>query len=123
MFYIVFICGVLKCQIYIFFKISAKTLQDDLEDLSDELTREMQQFMGALEVKMILVFVTGTDRVPAAGFTPSPRVVFTHQSCLPSASTCSNQLQLYVNERSLALPTFCLDFVVSLMNSETFTRA
>lgn len=42
----------------------------------------------------ILVFITGSSRVPPMGFSPTPKITFTSEHCLPHSSTCTNRLTI-----------------------------
>lgn len=48
------------------------------------------------DLKDILVFTSGSDRIPPIGFAKDPSVTFLHSksSYLPTASTCDIQLRL-----------------------------
>ena len=36
----------------------------------------------------VLYFMTGSSRIPAAGFNEVPSIIFVNDNCLPVASTC-----------------------------------
>lgn len=46
-----------------------------------------------------IAFATGSSRVLAIGFLPSPKLIFVHDDTkhIPIANTCSNDLQIFVN--------------------------
>ena len=46
-----------------------------------------------LQHKDILVFATGSDKIPPCGFHPAPSLLF-YDGSLPLASTCSNELTI-----------------------------
>uniref|UniRef100_A0A3P9BGG6 HECT domain-containing protein n=1 Tax=Maylandia zebra TaxID=106582 RepID=A0A3P9BGG6_9CICH len=64
--------------------------------------------MNMIQRKMlpghILAFATGSSKVPAIGFQPAPKITFIHDESkhLPIAHTCANELQLFVNETTMA---------------------
>ena len=43
---------------------------------------------GNVSLGDILQFVSGSTKLPAAGFNCTPKVCFTDELCLPRASTC-----------------------------------
>ena len=88
-----------------------------------KITAELTQFVEGITISSILTYITGLDRVPAAGFQPETSVTFEHALRLPYAGTCSNQLILAVNDRAMSLPFFLLDMVIALCNGITFTKA
>ena len=47
-----------------------------------------------LTLSEILVFITGSSRVPPMGFSPTPKIAFTSEHCLPHSSTCANRLTI-----------------------------
>ena len=52
----------------------------------------------------ILVFFSGTDKVPPLGFTPDPALAFNSDAWYPTASTCS--LTLFLPTRYNDYQTF-----------------
>ena len=101
--------------------ISEKALEDVIEE--DFMTPVLQNYIEKqLSVQQVLLYMTGSDRIPAGGFHPEPRVTFTHSDRLPFAPTCSNELQLAVCERTMDVPSFCCDMLTALLNGEMFTK-
>ncbi|XP_048256495.1 G2/M phase-specific E3 ubiquitin-protein ligase-like [Haliotis rufescens] len=89
------------------------------------LTRNQTEFARRMTPGRLLTFVTGCSREPAGGFTPRPSIVFNYSATwrLPSASTCSNQIQLTVHPDLLEFQSFCHTMMTSMMNGETFSTA
>uniref|UniRef100_A0A3Q2ZXN9 HECT domain-containing protein n=1 Tax=Kryptolebias marmoratus TaxID=37003 RepID=A0A3Q2ZXN9_KRYMA len=72
----------------------------------------------------ILAFATGSSKVPAIGFHPSPKLTFVHDEHkhLPVAHTCVNELQLFVNAATAADDDeFNYYLLVALMNGSVFS--
>ncbi|XP_071119431.1 G2/M phase-specific E3 ubiquitin-protein ligase-like [Haliotis cracherodii] len=92
---------------------------------SRRLTRNQTEFARSMTPGRLLTFVTGCSREPAGGFTPRPSIVFNYSNTwrLPSASTCSNQIQLTVHPNLLGFESFCHTMMTSMMNGETFSTA
>ena len=69
------------------------------------------------------MFSTGAAQVPVTGFDPLPSVNFVHDESklIPTASTCSNVLYLYVNETTIS-KTFHRYVVTALMNGGVFSK-
>ncbi|CAC5405287.1 G2H3 [Mytilus coruscus] len=107
-----------------------ESIQDnELETVLKEgdviLTTTMNEFIRELEPKHILVFATGSSRIPTTGFHPKPAVTFHHDNTqyFPCAVTCSNELQLFVNAANTNLYVFASNFfLVGLMNGGTFSK-
>ncbi|XP_063436838.1 G2/M phase-specific E3 ubiquitin-protein ligase-like [Mytilus trossulus] len=103
-------------------------LNNELETVLKEgdviLTTTMNEFIRELEPKHILVFATGSSRIPTTGFHPKPAVTFHHDNTqyFPCAVTCSNELQLFVNAANTNLYVFASNFLVGLMNGGTFSK-
>ncbi|XP_023816594.1 G2/M phase-specific E3 ubiquitin-protein ligase-like isoform X1 [Oryzias latipes] len=88
------------------------------------LTEAEKTFLRNLNPGHILAFVTGSSRVPAVGFQPSPKLSFVHNEnkYLPVAHTCSNELEIFVNSKNLAdNDEFEYNFLVALMNGANFS--
>lgn len=88
------------------------------------LTEEEQEFVQNLGLGLILAFVTGCSKVPATGFQPSPKISFVHddEKHLPIAHTCSNELQLFVNPKTMGDDDlFDYSLLVALMNGGMFS--
>ncbi|CAC5411779.1 unnamed protein product [Mytilus coruscus] len=105
-----------------------ESIQDnELETVLKEgdviLTTTMNEFIRELEPKHILVFATGSSRIPTTGFHPKPAVTFHHDNTqyFPCAVTCSNELQLFVNAANTNLYVFASNFLVGLMNGENIS--
>lgn len=91
---------------------------------SRELTEEEKAFIHTLTPGHILAFATGSGKVPAIGFNPSPKLTFVHDDTkhLPIAHTCSNEIQIFVNTKMLAEDDeFAYHFLVALMNGAIFS--
>lgn len=88
------------------------------------LTEEEQAFILTLNPGHILAFATGSSRVPATGFPPSPKLTFVHDDTkhLPVAHTCSNELQIFVDKKNLTDDDeFAYHIPVALMDGEIFS--
>ncbi|KAL7376812.1 hypothetical protein ABVT39_016296 [Epinephelus coioides] len=88
------------------------------------LTEAEKAFILTLNPGHILAFATGSTKVPAIGFFPSPKLTFVHDDTkhLPIAHTCSNELQIFVNRNNLADDDeFDYHFLVALMNGAIFS--
>ena len=48
----------------------------------------------SLTLEDILIFLTGSNAIPAMGLNPKPVIEFTEVSISPMSSTCSNTLML-----------------------------
>ena len=68
-------------------------------------------------------YITGAAQVPVTGFDPEPSVKFIHDESklIPSASTCSNTLYLYVNETTIQNPIHRY-FLTAMMNGGIFSK-
>ncbi|XP_039860953.1 G2/M phase-specific E3 ubiquitin-protein ligase-like [Simochromis diagramma] len=99
-----------------------KELRDSLGERT--LTKDEEAFVKALRPGHILAFATGSSKVPAIGFQPAPKITFIHDESkhLPIAHTCANELQLFVNETTMADDdAFHYCFLVALMNGALFS--
>ncbi|XP_062320750.1 uncharacterized protein LOC134022994 [Osmerus eperlanus] len=88
------------------------------------LTEAESMLILTLNPGHILAFATGSSKVPAIGFVPTPKLSFVHDDTkhLPLAHTCSNELQIFVNRKNLADDDeFDYHFLVALMNGATFS--
>ncbi|KAL0969895.1 hypothetical protein UPYG_G00234150 [Umbra pygmaea] len=88
------------------------------------LTEAESAFILTLNPGHILAFATGSSKVPAIGFVPTPKLTFVHDDTkhLPLAHTCSNELQIFVNKNNLADDDeFDYHFLVALMNGAIFS--
>ncbi|XP_058850831.1 uncharacterized protein LOC131699093 isoform X2 [Acipenser ruthenus] len=99
-----------------------KELGDRLKDR--ELTEAEKDFVNALRLGHILAFATGSSTIPAMGFNPNPKLSFSHDEAKvhPIAHTCANELQLFVNNRTLANnDEFEYIILAALMNGAVFS--
>lgn len=99
-----------------------KELRDTYGDRT--LTNDEEAFLKTLSPGHILPFATGSSKVPAIGFHPSPKLMFIHdeKKHLPIAHTCANELHLFVNAKTMADDdelNYC--FLVALMNGSLFS--
>ncbi|XP_058854362.1 uncharacterized protein LOC117398677 [Acipenser ruthenus] len=102
--------------------IQDKELGDRLKDR--ELTEAEKDFVNALRLGHILAFATGSSTIPAMGFNPNPKLSFSHDEAKvhPIAHTCANELQLFVNNRTLANnDEFEYIILAALMNGAVFS--
>ena len=97
----------------------------DLDDVIPEeniQSQEMREFMDKVTPGHVLSYATGANKTPAAGFREHPRIVFIHDNSrnIPGANTCSYELLLYVNHRTITdeFATFMLE---ALMNGVVFS--
>lgn len=100
-----------------------KDLRDTFADRT--LTEDEEAFLKALSPGHILAFATWSSKVPAVGFHPTPKITFIHEESkhLPIAHTCANELQLFVNAKTMADDDdFNYCFLVALMNEWIFTQ-
>ncbi|MGH0168618.1 UNVERIFIED_CONTAM: hypothetical protein FKN15_055062 [Acipenser sinensis] len=101
---------------------SDKELGDRLKDR--ELTEAEKDFVNALRLGHIFAFATGSSTIPAMGFNPNPKLSFSHDEAKvhPIAHTCANELQLFVNNRTLANnDEFEYIILAALMNGAVFS--
>nr|XP_055049467.1 uncharacterized protein LOC129434869 [Misgurnus anguillicaudatus] len=99
-----------------------KELRDTYGDRT--LTSSEEAFLKTLRPGHILAFATGSSKVPAIGFHPSPKLMFIHdeKKHLPIAHTCANELHLFVNTKTMADDDeFNYCFLVALMNGSLFS--
>ncbi|XDV12078.1 hypothetical protein PO909_000822 [Leuciscus waleckii] len=99
-----------------------KELRDTYGDRT--LTNDEEAFLKTLSPGHILAFATGSRKVPAIGFHPSPKLMFIHdeKKHLPIAHTCANELHLFVNAKTMADDDeFNYCFLVALMNGSLFS--
>lgn len=99
-----------------------KDLRDTFGDRT--LTQDEKAFLNTLSPGHILAFATGSSKVPAIGFHPSPKLVFVHDENkhIPTAHTCANELNLFVNTKTMADDDeFNYCFLVALMNGSVFS--
>ncbi|XP_060776326.1 uncharacterized protein LOC132885827 [Neoarius graeffei] len=99
-----------------------KELRDTFGDRT--LTKDEEDFLKTLSPGHILAFATGSSKVPAIGFHPSPKLIFIHDDNkhLPIAHTCANELLLFVNTKTMADDDeFNYYFLVALMNGSVFS--
>lgn len=59
--------------------------------------------IGSVSLGDILQFVSGSNKLPAAGFSTTPSICFTDEECFPRASTCDVSITF---PTSLALMTY-----------------
>lgn len=69
-----------------------------------DLTQAEKALIQTLNLGHILAFATGSSKIPAIGFSPSPKLNFIHDDTkwFPVAHTCSNELQIFVSGKNLA---------------------
>ncbi|KAF1371434.1 hypothetical protein PFLUV_G00278370 [Perca fluviatilis] len=99
-----------------------KELRDTYGDRT--LTNDEEAFLKTLSPGHILAFATGSSKVPAIGFHPTPKLIFIHdeKKHLPIAHTCANELHLFVNTTTMADDDeFNYCFLVALMNGSLFS--
>ena len=58
------------------------------------MLEECEDHRAHFKCSDVLIFVTGASTVPPLGLSPTPAIVFTAHSGLPTASTCSNELHI-----------------------------
>ena len=58
--------------------------------------------VGGVSLGDVVVFATGCDQIPIAGFENQPRLKFIHDAILPTASTCGPTLCLPVQVEGTA---------------------
>ncbi|XP_031172194.2 G2/M phase-specific E3 ubiquitin-protein ligase-like isoform X1 [Sander lucioperca] len=87
------------------------------------LTNDEEAFLKTLSPGHILAFATGSSKVPAIGFHPTPKLIFIHddKKHLPIVHTCANELHLFVNATTMADDEFNYCFLVALMNGSLFS--
>lgn len=88
------------------------------------LTEDEEAFLKTLSPSHILAFATGSSKIPAIGFHPAPKLTFIHDEYkhLPIAHTCANELQVFVNETTVADDDeFNYSLLVGLMNGSVFS--
>ena len=70
---------------------------------------------GSLDVTLesVMVFATGCDNVPLLGFERQPRLEFSVNERLPTASTCSPTLRLPLNIEGSAQFTENMCFAIT----------
>ena len=85
-------------------------------------SEEMDEFLRHVSPAHILAYATGANRVPAAGFSNQPKIRFIHDDTKvhPTANTCSCELGLMVNERTIT-DQFHTTLTVALMNGTVFS--
>ena len=105
------------------FSISDGTLQECLEDSDLELTEKEKSFVPLLTPSHMLLFVTGAANTPSVGFDPKPMITFVHdeEKTIPSAQTCSNELYLYVNDKTTT-GNLSHILLTALMNGGIFSK-
>ena len=91
-----------------------------MQEQSPDLTEGEVEFIPKLTPHHLLMFATGAAQVPVTGFDSVPSIHFVHDESksVPSASTCSNTLYLYVNETTIHNPIRRY-LVTALMNGAT----
>ncbi|XP_063754128.1 apoptosis-resistant E3 ubiquitin protein ligase 1-like [Eleginops maclovinus] len=101
--------------------VQSKELDETFQERA--LTETEQDFLHNISLGHILAFVTGSSQVPATGFEPYPKMSFVHDDKhLPIAHTCSNELQLFINSKTLADGDFFeYSLLVALMNGGMFS--
>ena len=94
-----------------------------MQEQSPDLTEGEVNFIPKLTPHHLLTFATGAAQVPVTGFDPVPSIHFVHDESksVPSASTCSNTLYLYVNEITIRNPIQRY-LVTALMNGAIFSK-
>ena len=92
----------------IFFTVIEKEIGEHLH--ARTLTEEKRAFILTLNPGHILAFATGSSRVSAIGFLPSPKLTFVHDDTkhIPVAYTCSHELQIFVNRNNLTDDDGCV---------------
>ena len=77
----------------------------------------MKEFTNKVTSGHVLVYATGANYVPASGFREHPKIVLVHDCAktLPAANTCSYELVLFANERTVT-EQFLPAMLKALMN-------
>ena len=90
----------------------------------DGFTKEESDMMAVITPGHILALMTGASTAPTIGFKPRPNVRFVHheQDCF-RANTCSVELTLTVNQRTLTPEGFAREMLTLIMNGQEFTAA
>lgn len=83
----------------------------------------MAQYVRRASPSHLLVLATGSAEVPSGGFKVHPKISFDHtdENCIPSVSTCANDLTLPVNKKNMDEETFIQNMLISLMNGVVFS--
>lgn len=76
---------------------------------------------GDLECSLedILIFFSGTDRVPPLGFHVQPTLAFNHGARLATASTCDLQLRIPTSH-GISYPNFKEAIILSIKGNDGF---
>jgi hypothetical protein len=98
------------------------TLLEVLQETNEDLTEEEVKYIPTITAHHLLMFSTVPAQVPVIGFDPQPSVTFVHDESktIPTASTCSNSLYLYVNETTIN-KSIHRNLVTALMNGGVFS--
>lgn len=76
--------------------------------------------LTSVSLEEVLVFVTGSDKIPALGFSPAPSVEFLHDDHkFPIANTCENIIRLPLKSK---YEYFKKDMDFGIKNSHGFGR-
>jgi len=75
---------------------------------------------GVCRFEDILIFCTGADRIPPAGFSPRATIVFSKTSKFPESKTCSNILSLPLGSGTNTYEWFRDTMDFAILNSQGF---
>ena len=100
------------------------TLADMMQEKEIE-SEEMRAAIPHITPGHVLAYATGAAVEPASGFSVRPKIKFVHveddnRSPIPSASTCTNTLTMYVNSATQG-DQFHAFMVKALMNGTCFS--
>lgn len=100
------------------------TLRDLIPD-TDVESELMESFIPRITPGDVLAYTTGASQEPAAGFSIRPKIRFVPCDegagvAIPTASTCTNTMTLFVNEVSQT-DKFHVLMVKALMNGNFFS--
>lgn len=91
-----------------------------------DFLQDAEEGSTVVTLEDVLIFATGTNRIPPLGLLPSPNLSFLHkdeedgQSKFPIANTCANQLKLPIHP---SYDLFKENVEFGILNSPNFGRA
>lgn len=96
--------------------ISGRKLTEEVT-LNDE---KLAAFADTLKPAHVLVFATGSDKMPARGLQPNGKLVYRHDDSqrLPESSTCCNQVILSCTTTSATFQDFALNMLRALFEGD-----
>ncbi|XP_062600097.1 G2/M phase-specific E3 ubiquitin-protein ligase-like [Saccostrea cucullata] len=101
-----------------------RTVEDRLVGYWRDFLQDAEEGATVVTLEHLLIFATGTNRVPPLGLSPSPVLSFLHEEegggKFPIANTCGNELKIPIHP---SFEMFKENMEFGILNAPNFGRA